>query len=424
MVSSPFQFEFGVIIAQLDGEIVTLILELSATEYESELSDEKKSETLMLVESTESSSRLTFTVPDSTDGGGTKLLNTTPAGTYTVYKLIYASAVYRFNNAVSQHTSETVSSGEGLFYYRTSDLALIDYWQSSNSTTTNINTDTNATSISTSGYSHSYYSKFPSNGMQYPIIVGENWTSYSRGYYEYYSWSNSSSSVVTYNNQTGNTSSSTTWYADSEELITTPSGTYSTIRMRDNWGDQVYYFDPIMGLNIREESYPWPPAMSSYSELTSSNFVPPPSVESGTVNVSLEEDSVDSTSIKVSDFFSSDSSLSYSVADSSNINVTISPSNWAIITPNSNWNGEDTITFYADDGLKTSSKSVNIKVTPANDPDIGFLTGEQLIFSLDDGPSHALLTESGELSFLPVQSDVGQLILKISVQDSSNLRYK
>ena len=97
----------------------------------------------------------------------------------------------------------------------------------------------------------------------------------------------------------------------------------------------------------------------------------PPEINISMPDFELLEDTYDDHSINMYDWFKDINldPLSFWYEDQKNIMVTIHQNNGTVILkPKPNWNGDQTITFYAADGIFTISDSITITVTSVNDP--------------------------------------------------------
>jgi hypothetical protein len=96
----------------------------------------------------------------------------------------------------------------------------------------------------------------------------------------------------------------------------------------------------------------------------------PPVVRETIKEITIREDSCDSTSINLlSLFYDHDNDeLNFFCKGNENINVTIYENNGSVILiPKPNWNGEEKITFYANDSLSEIHNSVNVTIIGVND---------------------------------------------------------
>jgi hypothetical protein len=88
-------------------------------------------------------------------------------------------------------------------------------------------------------------------------------------------------------------------------------------------------------------------------------------------NVDMLEDTIDSYSINLYFWFKDPNNdpLKFSAESQGNIQVIINHDNGDVtLVPAENWNGLETITFYADDGIYNFSDSVAVNVKSVNDP--------------------------------------------------------
>jgi parallel beta-helix repeat protein len=97
----------------------------------------------------------------------------------------------------------------------------------------------------------------------------------------------------------------------------------------------------------------------------------PPEINHTMSNVDMLEDTIDSYSINLYFWFKDPNNdpLKFSAESQGNIQVIINHDNGDVtLVPAENWNGLETITFYADDGIYNFSDSVAVNVKSVNDP--------------------------------------------------------
>jgi fibronectin type 3 domain-containing protein len=103
----------------------------------------------------------------------------------------------------------------------------------------------------------------------------------------------------------------------------------------------------------------------------------PPEINNSQFDISINEDTYDDTSINLYHWFKdvNNDPLDFSCFGNDFITVTIYPENGTVaLKPMPNWNGEEIITFTADDGhFKEVSDTVTVTVTPVNDAPFGLV---------------------------------------------------
>ncbi len=96
-----------------------------------------------------------------------------------------------------------------------------------------------------------------------------------------------------------------------------------------------------------------------------------PIVNNSIDDFEIVEDSYDNTTINIYYWFMdiNNDSLNFSCFGQEHIKVTIYPENGSVLlVPEKNWNGQETLIFYASDGFLNVSDNVTITITPVNDP--------------------------------------------------------
>jgi parallel beta-helix repeat protein len=97
----------------------------------------------------------------------------------------------------------------------------------------------------------------------------------------------------------------------------------------------------------------------------------PPEINNTMMQVDMLEDTIDDFSINLYYWFKDPNSdpLKFSAEGEGNIEVIINHDNGDVtLIPANNWNGLESITFFADDGIFNFSDSVGVNVMPVNDP--------------------------------------------------------
>jgi parallel beta-helix repeat protein len=116
------------------------------------------------------------------------------------------------------------------------------------------------------------------------------------------------------------------------------------------------------------------PNESNYSNIISVTTLLgqyPPVVNNSMSDFEIVEDHIDNTSINLYYWFSdvNNDQLFFRCEGNENIEVTIFQENGSVVfKPNLNWNGKETITFYASDDFSEISDKVDVFITPVNDP--------------------------------------------------------
>lgn len=116
------------------------------------------------------------------------------------------------------------------------------------------------------------------------------------------------------------------------------------------------------------------PNNSSFSEvIIGKTILGPhkPEINIAMANFSIEEDSIDNTTIDLYRWFKDvniDDTLEFWAEGFENINVTIHENGKVTIKPKSDWHGKEIIKFFASDGMFNVSDDVIITVTSVNDP--------------------------------------------------------
>jgi parallel beta-helix repeat protein len=106
--------------------------------------------------------------------------------------------------------------------------------------------------------------------------------------------------------------------------------------------------------------------------ITQENYhYPPPRIRNKQKNFSIEEDTIDNQTINLHDWFydAAGEELQFRYFGNEKINVSIDNENGKVtLTPEPDWNGQETLIFYAWDGFFEVTDDVVITVTPINDP--------------------------------------------------------
>jgi hypothetical protein len=111
------------------------------------------------------------------------------------------------------------------------------------------------------------------------------------------------------------------------------------------------------------------PNESEFSEIILGPF--PPTINNSIKEITIVEDTIDDFSINLYHCFKdiNNDSLSFWCEGQDHINVVINQSNGHVqLIPENDWNGKEMITFCASDGVWNISDTVEITITPINDP--------------------------------------------------------
>jgi CshA-type fibril repeat protein len=100
------------------------------------------------------------------------------------------------------------------------------------------------------------------------------------------------------------------------------------------------------------------------------NFTVTPVVDIAGESVEVAEDSSIIINVLGNDEFENENAEVTSVTDASNGTVTLNADGTVTYTPNSDYNGEDSFTYTVTSGGVTETATVNINVTPVNDPPV------------------------------------------------------
>jgi parallel beta-helix repeat protein len=133
---------------------------------------------------------------------------------------------------------------------------------------------------------------------------------------------------------------------DLDELTTY----YYKVRAMDDAGWNSSFSEQVIGKTLEKEKAP-----------TVNNILS---------NIEMLEDSIDD-SIDLQTAFSDPNSdpLTYNCVGQEYIGVTIdSKTSKVVLQPEPDWSGEETLTFFATDGISEISQTINVRVTPVNDP--------------------------------------------------------
>lgn len=172
----------------------------------------------------------------------------------------------------------------------------------------------------------------------------------------------------------------------------------STIPHSSAWGNPINstmigdekYIDTEMENNTRYyyvvTAFDEVPNESNYSQVLMGIINPEPQapeINHSIADFEIAEDTIDSTSINLFYWFIdvNKDPLEFRCFGQEHINVTIYQENGTVILiPEKDWNGQETLTFYANDSTSEIFDDVTITVTPVNDPP-GFIN----IFTPKDG---------------------------------------
>jgi len=128
---------------------------------------------------------------------------------------------------------------------------------------------------------------------------------------------------------------------------------YYVVSAVDEVPNESLYSDQIQGTTYLFNEYPQPPYINQPAE-----------------NISIPEDTAD-VSINLNDWFSdiNGDSLLFNYSGNEHINVTIFQNNGTVLLiSEKDWNGRETLIFYANDGVFEIFDELTITVTAVNDP--------------------------------------------------------
>jgi parallel beta-helix repeat protein len=111
-----------------------------------------------------------------------------------------------------------------------------------------------------------------------------------------------------------------------------------------------------------------------------------PNINNSIADFEIPEDTIDDTSINLFYWFKDKNNdpIVFWVEGNKNISVYIYQNNGTVVLiPAKNWNGKETLIFYASDGISNISDVINITVTPVNDP-----PGPAIIISPQNGQEY------------------------------------
>lgn len=130
--------------------------------------------------------------------------------------------------------------------------------------------------------------------------------------------------------------------------------------------DTIYYYKLIAVDDANLTSY--------FSDFVSGKTLLnpyPPEINNSISDLRLPEDKYDDASINLFYWFKdvNNDPLTFGCEGQAHINVTIYQNNGTIgLLPEKDWNGDETLTFFASDGGANISDSITITITPVNDP--------------------------------------------------------
>ncbi|WP_455392606.1 NosD domain-containing protein [[Eubacterium] cellulosolvens] len=173
---------------------------------------------------------------------------------------------------------------------------------------------------------------------------------------------NSEDDLEGYNLYRSNISNPLTW---GEPIVTIEEGNeiYNDTGLKEN---TTYYYVITAFDEVPNES--------SYSNLalgTTKIWRFGPVIRNHIDDFEIIEDTIDNTTINLFYWFNdrNDDDLIFYCTEVYNIRVEIDQSDGTVVlTPAKHWNGQETLTFYASDGLFNTSDNVTVTVTPVNDP--------------------------------------------------------
>jgi len=142
-----------------------------------------------------------------------------------------------------------------------------------------------------------------------------------------------------------------------------------------------------------------------------------PEINNSISDFEIPEDTKDDNSINLLYWFKDKNNdlLLFWVEGNENISVYIHQNNGTVILiPEKNWNGKETLYFYASDGISNISDVINITITPINDP-----PGPAIIISPQNGRK---FQDSTKINFSAICSDPDLIYGdKLTFEWSSNI---
>jgi len=101
-----------------------------------------------------------------------------------------------------------------------------------------------------------------------------------------------------------------------------------------------------------------------------------PQINNSLYNFNMKEDSINNNTIRLYHWFKDENGeeLEFRCEGQKHINVTIYQKSGSVaLRPEKDWNGQETLTFFASDGYEEVSASVKVTITYVNDPPIDLL---------------------------------------------------
>jgi hypothetical protein len=291
---------------------------------------------------------------------------------YDVFEVNYTDALaYTYDGGT--YTYNYYCSTTGTYYYRQSDIAVVS-WQ----TCSDAYTVTSSGTTHTVTYSEGYYTP-PEDAYEFPINLDESWNVTFNYTYSYHGYSESSAGTTPFSGG-GNYAYTSYCSCTSEDEVDTEAGTFTAYKI-EMYQDSGYgvshttiFWSSNAGNYVKSYYYDQYDNPTGYSELSESNYDAPPIVSNPILDFSIPEDSVDSTTVNLNDVFSdpNGASLNFGYYGNEHIDVSINDATgYVTFTPKQDWNGAETITFTASDGVnEPASTSVTVTVTPINDPPV------------------------------------------------------
>lgn len=205
-----------------------------------------------------------------------------------------------------------------------------------------------------------------------------------------------------------------------------PNITYNDLPINgDNIISQTIYFDENLNESTtyfyRITALDEVPHESGFSDIISGTTLKTfnkPLIDHPQQNFQIQEDTMDSTTINLFDWFRDPDgdSLTFNCSGQEQIEIVIfQESGKVVIKPEENWNGQEVLIFSASDGIYEISDDVVITVTPVNDapenaeivrPENGLVTNDSTIVYFSGKCDDLDLNYGDELEYMWVLNDM------------------